>query len=39
MHQGHDPRDIDEYAWRDVALYLQTLDVTVARTSALTNSE
>jgi len=39
MHQGHDPRAIDEYAWRDVALYLQTLDVTVARTSGFHSTE
>jgi hypothetical protein len=25
MHHGHDPRDVDQYAWRDVEAYLTVL--------------
>lgn len=39
MHQGHDPRAVDDYPWEDVALYLATLDHVVARTSALYGTE
>ena len=27
MHQGHDPQQVEEYAWRDIEAYLRIRDI------------